>query len=480
MYHILYTQADETLSFTTSDMFQFYQGSDDIPDVITTHKGVGRYNSCTHIKNVKIVPSMYAQTLGMTIKREASGFTVRNQLERSGYIVSATLTLREERMYVHAVATVFGPYWDRNISGWLSPICIILSDVWPAGALDLAIEDIVAYLDKVIAIEPRPDARQLVNAIECDHIVSRQYGYMFGSLSQKAISPWHVDMKEVNLTSVIEHTLRTAIASYDDAPLLNQALESYRLDLGVTKELVDTATGLAAVKSVADVAKALLPDSPRKFKKFKTLREYAKYLAGTKLWYEYGCKLPFQTIKTWSTALKPQEIAKYCLAPGELRSGVKHITYNGNMLTDPENTVQITMDTRLGLGLKPQSETVEFINALYKYGVLMSLADGWDLIPLSFAINWVTTLPQQFAEKLSNFADYWRFSYSYAKRTWQGHVVYTGPYTVSFDFYIRNYSKDIPKMTLTKQLHLINDEGICGNLSLSSLDEAVSLLTLLS
>jgi hypothetical protein len=300
---------------------------------------------------------------------------------------------------------------------------------------------------------------------------------MFGDTTVTEVLPWDKSKAHDEVVFAVDHCLRTARACYDDAPLLNQALESYRLDLNVLKELVDTATGLAAVKKVAGIAKALLPDTTAKF---KTLKEFAQYLASNKLWFEYGYKLPVQTLQTWSTALKPSQIAKYCLSPGELRSGVHRITHKGNVWNDPENTVEIQMDTRLGLGLKPQSETIEFINALYRYGILMNLADGWDLIPLSFAVNWATTLPQQIAEKLSNFADYWRFSYKYAKRTWKGHAVYKGPYTISFDFYIREYSRDIPKMTLTKQIKLISDTGIRGTISLSSLDEAVALWTLLS
>jgi hypothetical protein len=459
-------------------MYSFYSPPDAINGILIESKGVGRYNSCTHIENVKVVPSIYYQKLGKSVSKTEDGYIARCQLKDAGYIVGMTYYFRNSQCHVYASATVFGPYWASHTKGYLSPMCISIHG-WNRGGPDLALNQVMQYLDEVLKIDPTSDIHKELAAIQAPPFEMNgwRFGWMNGSMTCESIQPWNGKIDMSQLANIIEHSLRVAIASYDDAPLLNQALESYRLDLGVTKELVDTASGLAAVKTVADLAKSLLPELP---KRVKTLKDFAKYLASTKLWYEYGYKLPLKTLSQWSTALKPQQIAKYCLTPGELRSGTNRVLYKGHPLFEPEDTVEIEMDTRLGLGLKPQSETVEFINSLYRYGVLMSLADGWDLIPLSFAVNWVTTLPAQFAQKLSNYADYWRFSYSYARRTYKGHVCYAGAYTVDFDFYIRNYSCDIPKMSMNKQLRLIGDEGITGSLSLSSLDEAVSLITVLT
>lgn len=476
MHHILYHQSNCTLSFTTNGMCQFYNGPIDYKDIINTTEGIGKYKSCFHLKNLRVVPTMYAQIIGKSVSKTETQFTIRDQRHTSGFIVSATYHFDNDRLYVHAIGTLFGPHWNEKVREALSPVCIIMHG-WAYSSLKDAIDGISRYFDKILSFNYHGDYRARIRALQCDlEVTSIRYDVMFGSKTVREITPWS-GLTATEVTEKVETMLRTALASYDDTALMNQALESYQLDLGITKELVDTALGLKAVKSAADVAAALLPNSPHEF---KNLKQFADYLASSKLWFEYGFKLPLQTLDRWSTALKPEQIAKYCLSPGELRSGVKHVSSRGQMLSDPEDTLAVELDTRLGLGLKPRSDTIEFINSLYRYGILMNLAGAWDLIPLSFAIDWVTTLPKQVASKLSTLADYWRFEYSYAKRTWKGRIVYTGPYTISFDIYIRSYSRDIPKLDIDKQITLVSQEGIKGSISLSSLDEAVSLITVFS
>lgn len=268
--------------------------------------------------------------------------------------------------------------------------------------------------------------------------------------------------------------------SDEDRQLDRKCVESFQIkDAKVLRECIDTGSMFSGAKAASDIVKGFLPDLSGKrlakmldytdiYRLRKSLAELSKNIASTKLWWDYGIKLPLQTLKKW-------------IGPGGtywriLDDGVQNVIRSGiNRATSVTAWTSVSSEVHRMYRIGPRGNAEMFYDQCYRHGLMTNLDDAWDLIPLSFAFDWITGIVNNTVSKITDSIDSWRFNYSYCctseKLTYRMDIGYS---QLIIHGYVRRYDGRHPNC----DYHFdINDMG--GKFSLSSSADASALLVAL-
>jgi hypothetical protein len=125
-------------------------------------------------------------------------------------------------------------------------------------------------------------------------------------------------------------------------------------------------------------------------------------VAASRLEYQYGVNLPLQTVRNfWSAdTTEPWALAVQSAwsasAAKRLEERLMQRILRSRLAVDDRTTVSVSIE----LDLAPQDMFIEYYQALYSSGLLMTMSGAWDLFPLSFAADWVTGGIKHFMEVL--------------------------------------------------------------------------------
>jgi hypothetical protein len=143
--------------------------------------------------------------------------------------------------------------------------------------------------------------------------------------------------------------------------------------------------------------------SKKRLKKIGISREsLLSAIAAARLEYSYGLKLPYSTVRNLWTADTSEPWAMSVQtawnqdAAKRLEERLFQRILRSRYAVDDRTTVSVSIE----LDLAPQEMFIEYYQGLYSSGLLMTMTGVWDLVPLSFAADWITGGIKHFAEVL--------------------------------------------------------------------------------
>lgn len=283
--------------------------------------------------------------------------------------------------------------------------------------------------------------------------------------------------ERLNLEALVPQLLDAERANFPEVALAKEAFKSFRVkDATLLRELMDTMAGLSGLIKLSsaipglEVLKSAFKDESLRgsLKTFSSL-----YLAG-----KYGVEMSVKNLIAWldsydnlSDKLDKQlfPTALRAIKVGAVSSkGIYGLSGSGKWV--------------MSLGITTFGDWRDYINAFYRWGLALSISDGWDLVPLSFVVDWVWSGVQAFAQSLSLWADSYRLSVSYCCRSSKFDLDWRcagpsslEPFTVHLPVhsYRRIYSNEVPSLHFWETL---TQESMAGTLNISSLPSLVAIL----
>lgn len=268
--------------------------------------------------------------------------------------------------------------------------------------------------------------------------------------------------------------------SYPETSLAKYAYESFHVkDATLLRELMDTMSDFASVSHIAEIGQKVLP--LKGVLDDTTLTQVAHRASSLFLSGKYGIELPAKTLLSWADVYTnlPDRLGKE-IFPTALRAR-KSYALKG---TNTPGNISGQGYGVMTLGLSTFDDWRDYINAFYRWGLLLSFSDAWDLVPLSFAIDWVWPGVKSVASAVDSVLNSHRLKISYVSRTSRMDLNWSirGPASElgvqswvnlpSF-LYWRDYSHNVPSIRF---LESFNQESKAGTLTYSSLPQAVALL----
>jgi hypothetical protein len=210
-----------------------------------------------------------------------------------------------------------------------------------------------------------------------------------------------------------------------------------------------------------------------------TMKQLCQTVAAGRLEYSYGIKLPMATLSNlyaedtdelWAMALRSHFNSNF-------REGLVQNLYDP-VLRHRDNYGDYKVSCSIQQRLDPDYLFVEYWKALYQSGVLMNFEGIWDLIPLSFCIDWLTGLVKGIAEwfdatTIQQMVRVEQYSYSIKYEDRLEIITDAGDSVGRVKFYIRTY-------TTTPPATGIDYKDLLPNFRSKFLPEAGSILYLLS
>lgn len=288
---------------------------------------------------------------------------------------------------------------------------------------------------------------------------------------------WVRDLDLERLCSAAQEKVKH---SYPETSLAKYALESFRVkDATLLRELMDTMSDFASVSHIAEIGQKVLP--LKGALDDTTLAQVAHRASSLFLSGKYGIELPAKTLLSWADVYTnlPDRLGKE-IFPTALRARKSYALKSTNTPGDMSGQGYGVMT----LGLSTFDDWRDYINAFYRWGLLLSFSDAWDLVPLSFAIDWVWPGVKSVASAVDSVLNSHRLKITYASRTSRMDLNWSirGPTSElgaqswvnlpSF-LYWRDYSHNVPSIRF---LESFNQESKAGTLTYSSLPQAVALL----
>jgi hypothetical protein len=202
------------------------------------------------------------------------------------------------------------------------------------------------------------------------------------------------------------------------------------------------------------------------------IKEIPKLVAAGELEYKYGFVMPFKTLSQlwsdepkdlWASALRHDNIVDKIFKP---------------VLRHRENYGKYTVSCSIQQSYDVAHLFEELWKALYSSGVLMTFEGIWDLVPGSFAFNWLSKSVQSIARSLdattiSQMVRVDQYSYSIKYVDEDEFTIGGDSFKVQCKVYKRVYTGTAPAIG-------VDLTDLSGNFSIRFLPEVGSLLYLLS
>lgn len=305
--------------------------------------------------------------------------------------------------------------------------------------------------------------------------------------SYRVLERWFEGLQPKNFAS----NLVSLFSCEDETELMGECIKSFRIkDATLLRELMDTMSDLATIAAASvDLTLTKLLDILKQDLKNGTkhiLKNSANYTAGKYLESQYAIKAPLSSLKAWKKAyrsLTSMSQLEKSVSPEALRAQDYLVSTRHSGMSDLPS-LRAEARRTLIIGLKPHDDWREFINASYRFGLLLSFADAWDLVPLSFVVDWLADSVQDFMSVTTCAIDQYRLNMWYAGRSWKidsqvpvrlpalsslgaGYVV------LPIKVYAREYSSNIPHYDYIDSLIQEENEA---TLSTRTLPSALALL----
>lgn len=289
-------------------------------------------------------------------------------------------------------------------------------------------------------------------------------------------------VEALDLGKLESSLIAASVSLYPEDSLAVEAYKSFRVkDATLLRELMDTMgdfAGLAKLSASAVPGLESIQDALHA----TNLREFFKASAGAYLGGKFGVEMPIKTLRSWSdvyTSRFAEKLEKQ-LFPTALRAQKSRYVNNGTPSYGLSGEGSFTMT----LGLSTYGDWRDYVNAFYRWGLLLSASDGWELVPLSFVVDWLWSGVSALASAITSLADSYRLSVRYACRSskldleWRvlgprDPILGSSPLTIPVHYYDRSYSRKLPSLHL---FATIQQESSAGTLNISSLPSALALL----
>jgi len=283
--------------------------------------------------------------------------------------------------------------------------------------------------------------------------------------------------EHLNLEALVPQLLDVERATFPEVALAKEAFKSFRVkDATLLRELMDTMGGMSGLLKLSGAVPGLevLKNAFKNTSLKGSLKTFSSlYLAG-----KYGVEMSVKNLIAWldsysnfSDKLEKQlfPTALRAIKVGAVPStGIYGLSGSGKWV--------------MSLGITTFGDWRDYINAFYRWGLALSISDGWDLVPLSFVLDWVWSGVQAFAQSLSLWADSYRLSVSYCCRSSKFDLDWkcAGPSSlepvivhIPVHSYRRIYSNEVPSLHFWETL---TQESMAGTLNISSLPSLVAIL----
>jgi hypothetical protein len=303
-----------------------------------------------------------------------------------------------------------------------------------------------------------------------------------------------------------------------ELPALNrEALNSFKLyDSSPIVELIDTMTTVSSINDLVPGSPLLDLIKPADYNQYMRsvssnfalpkgglggAKAYSSYLqslksgvtpkallsalAATRLQWSYGIILPFQTLSNLWKADSPEPWAQAIRSYWD-ENAAMHLSdllmKNGSVLRHRVHrqvgTTERWCSLSLNLDLAPDDMFIEYWKALYASGLLMTFEGVWDLVPLSFVVDWCTGVFKHSMECIdaTTISQMIKVDYHSAsiKEISHQHVVFDG---LDFDIRTKFYIREIEEGAYPTNGLTIHD--FVPGFDAQFLPEAVSLAFLL-
>lgn len=311
-----------------------------------------------------------------------------------------------------------------------------------------------------------------------------------GSFSNDAVrlvESWSKSLSAKNLFT----SMRREISCRSSwGPLTRLCYQSFRVkNATLLREMIDTMSDLAGLSGAKALDRALRDKLKTDFLKrnwSNYFRDFSHLSADKFLEVKYGVELPLKTAyqhgKVYGDNLFFQHKTFEELFPSALRAR-KGFSFSLETYQDaPETRFNGYQTLCLGIGNSSPGE--DFLNLMYRWGGLLSIADGWELIPLSFVVDWLYSGFKNRAQELTDFIDSYRLNVRYSCKSTAGSVGIrlplprTDPWSVQCvvlegRYYSRRYSTEIPRVNLGEA---IQQDSPAGTLTINSIPSLAALL----
>lgn len=285
---------------------------------------------------------------------------------------------------------------------------------------------------------------------------------------------------QIDPKSLLPQILDIEKVHYPENELAVEAFKSFRVkDATLLRELMDSMGDLAGLKKLGGAIPGL--DALKQTFHSETFKDLAKNASGLYLAGKFGIQTTIDSLLAWSHVYTDGFLKRLDeqLFPTALRA-VK----NKNIPQEGRYGLSGSAKFVINLGVSTFDDWRDYINAFYRWGLLLSISDGYDLIPLSFVLDWIWSGIQAAANTLTAMADSYRLNLTYAFRsskldlTWRLRgpalpIMGAATIEIPVKVYHRVYSNKLPSLSLWETL---NQESTSGTLNISSLPSAVALL----
>lgn len=306
-----------------------------------------------------------------------------------------------------------------------------------------------------------------------------------GSQRSESITPDMIDATrrwadQIDLQSLLPQILDIEKVHYPENELAVEAFKSFRVkDATLLRELMDSMGDLAGLKKLGGAVPGL--DALKETFHSETFKDLAKNASGLYLAGKFGVQTTIDSLLAWSQVYTDGFLKRLDeqLFPTALRA-VKNKSIPQEGLYGLSGSAKFVIN----LGVSTFDDWRDYVNAFYRWGLLLSISDGYDLIPLSFVLDWIWSGIQAAANTLTAMADSYRLNLTYACRsskldlTWRLRgpalpIMGATTLEIPVKVYHRVYSNKLPSLSLWETL---TQESTSGTLNISSLPSAVALL----
>lgn len=388
--------------------------------------------------------------------------------------IGYTVLFPQLRCYVIWEDTITHKYYITNATLGSCPSPESYNIQWPgqAAACPVTLSDCFNYISHL-------------STIRVNDVVTSNGSFSTGATI--LVERWSKSLSAKNLFT----SMRREISCRSSwGPLTRLCYQSFRVkDATLLREMIDTMSDLAGLSKAKALDRALRDKLKTNFLKrnwSNYFRDFSHLSAGKFLEVKYGVELPLKTAyqhgKVYGDNLFFQHKTFEELFPSALRAR-KRFSFSSETYQDAPGT-RFDGHQTLCLGIGNSSQGEDFLNLMYRWGGLLSIADGWELIPLSFVVDWLYSGFKNRAQELTDFIDSYRLNVRYSCKSTAGSVKIplqlprTDPWSIQYvvlegRYYSRRYSTEIPRVNLGEA---IRQDSSAGTLTTNSIPSLAALL----